>query len=62
LTRNHLDQQKERDARISSFVETIMHDGQIGLSFEDNLNAAILSNNLAQPIRAILQEVKEESK
>ena len=62
LTRNHLDQQKERDARISSFVETIMHDGQIGLSFEDNLNAAILGNNLAQPIRDILQEVKEETK
>lgn len=60
LTRNHLDQQKERDERIASFVETIMHDGQIGLSFEDNLERAIASNKLAQAIVDVLDEVKEE--
>jgi DNA repair exonuclease SbcCD nuclease subunit len=62
LTRNHLDQQKARDSRISSFVETISHEGQIGLSFEDNLQAAIIANNLSQDIRDILTEVEEESK
>lgn len=62
LTRNHLDQQKERDARISSFVETITHKGQIGLSFEDNLRSAIIENNIAQDIKDILAEVEEEMK
>lgn len=60
-TRNHLDQQKERDTRISSFVETIKHEGQIGLSFEDNLKASVIANNLPQEIRDILAEVEEES-
>jgi hypothetical protein len=60
LTRNHLDTQKIRDSRISSFVETVMRDGQIGLSFEDNLETAIQVNKLSQPIRDILNEVKEE--
>jgi DNA repair exonuclease SbcCD nuclease subunit len=60
LTRNHLDQQKARDTRISSFVESIQHDGQIGLSFEDNLEKAILVNDLSPSVVAVLEEVKEE--
>lgn len=60
LTRNHLDQQKERDARISSFVETVIHEGQIGLSFEDNLKAAMDNNKIDKSIRAIITEIEEE--
>ena len=60
LTRNHLDVQRERDSRIASFVETIMHDKQIGLSFENNLRAYMDKNQLRQPVRDILQEVEEE--
>jgi hypothetical protein len=62
LTRNHLDQQKARDERIASFVETVMHDGQIGLSFEDNLKAAMDRNQLPQDVKDVLQEVEEELK
>lgn len=59
LTRNHLDVKEQRDERIASFVQTIMHDGQIGLSFEDNLNAYIDRNNIRLPVRNILKEVEE---
>lgn len=61
LTRNHLDQKQERDERISSFVETIMHDGQIGLSFEDNLKATMLATKVSQAVRDIITEVEEEA-
>jgi hypothetical protein len=43
-------------------VETITHKGQIGLSFEDNLQNAIIENNLAQDVKDILAEVEEEMK
>jgi hypothetical protein len=55
ISDQHIQEKKERDARISAFVETVRNNGKISLSFLDNLKKAM--NNLTdQDIIDILLE------
>lgn len=60
ISDQHIQEKKERDARISAFVETVRNNGKISLSFLDNLKKAM--NNLTdQDIIDILLELMEEA-
>jgi hypothetical protein len=59
LSRAHLDIKKDRDARIQAFVETIHREGQIGLSFEDNLAKVLEQSDFEERLRDIFMKLKE---
>jgi len=59
LTSSHVDQQKERNARIEDFVDMLQSRKEIGLSFRDNLNAALQSKNIDNSVKEIITEIKE---
>jgi DNA repair exonuclease SbcCD nuclease subunit len=44
LDRTHIDTKKEKEERVSSFVERLDTHQEVGLSFSDNLEKSILSN------------------
>lgn len=60
ITDNHLKQQKIRDERIQTFIETIKSNNKMTLSFIDNLNKALESNNINEEIINIIEEIKQE--
>lgn len=60
LTDNHLTEKKERDNRITSFIETVKKHGMISLSFEDNLRKAITLNNVDSNVVSIIEEIDNE--
>ena len=60
LTANHLQEKKERDGRITSFIETVKKHGQVNLSFEDNLKKAIDLNMVDPNVIAIIEEISNE--
>lgn len=60
LTDNHLTEKKERDNRITSFIETVKKHGTLSLSFEDNLRKAIALNNVDSNIVSIIEEIEND--
>jgi predicted phosphodiesterase len=61
LTDNHLQEKHERDDRISAFVDVVKRNGQVSLSFLDNLTRTIEKNNIAKEIIAMLEEIQREA-
>lgn len=62
VTANHLEVKKERDGRISAFVEVMKKNGKVSLSFEDNLRRSMIDNSVSDGIMAFIDEVLEEIK
>lgn len=61
VTRDHLDHQEERDARIQAFVERLtMEDWNSELSFEVNLERFASENEIPDYIMAIILRAIEE--
>lgn len=58
LTDSHLKDKKERDGRIDSFIETVKKNGKMTLSFDDNLEKALMG--IDPDIITIFDELKEE--
>lgn len=59
LTDNHIQEKKERDERIASFISTVKKHGKLSLSFEDNLRKAIKLNDVSDDIIKIIEELEE---
>jgi DNA repair exonuclease SbcCD nuclease subunit len=60
VSREHLDQADEKDARIDAFVSRLREDVEIGLSFEDNLKAFFEKNKTSKKVQEIVWESLEE--
>lgn len=54
ISREHLDKIKERDERISAFVERLNTDWQIGISFEENLERFEKENKIRKSVMEII--------
>ena len=62
ITKDHIESQKDRDARIEEFVATVKKHGQLSLSFEENLHKAVTLNPIEDGVLAIIEEIEEENK
>lgn len=60
VTADHLSAKKDRDERISAFVEVMKKNGQVSLSFEENLRQSVLDNSVSEDIMAFIEEVLKE--
>lgn len=60
LNTNHLQKTKERDERIEAFISKVQASGQVSFNFTENLNAKLLNKKIAQGIKDIVIEIKEE--
>ncbi len=52
ISSKHLDEQKERDADLDSFVSSVKSVQEIGLSFTKNMKKHIVLNNISKPVEA----------
>lgn len=52
--RGHLDSAKERDNRISAYIEKMNQDWELGLSFRNNLEAFFNENQVPKPVQEII--------
>jgi DNA repair exonuclease SbcCD nuclease subunit len=59
ISREHLDRVKERDERISAFVERLDTDWQIGISFEENLERFEKENKVRKSVMEIIWRALE---
>jgi len=59
VTADHLEEQNERDSRLSSFVEKLNDGYEIGLSFERNLKEYLQSNRTKKRTTEIIWEMVE---
>jgi len=59
ITRDHLEQQKQRDLRISAFVSKLDGDWQTSMSFEENLEEFFKVNNTRESIKQIIYKSLE---
>lgn len=53
-SREHIDQAKERDERITAYIERMSEDWDLTLSFEQNLRAFFEENNVPRKVREII--------
>ena len=60
LTDNHISEKKERDNRITSFIETVKKHGRLSLSFTDNLRKAMELNQIEPEVITIIEEIAKE--
>lgn len=60
LTDNHISEKKERDNRITSFIETVRKHGKLSLSFMDNLRKAMELNQIEPDVIDIIEEIAKE--
>lgn len=56
LTRAHIDEPEERDARMEVFVDRLRNDVEIGMSFKNNLTAYIKKNKIDSPVEKAVWE------
>jgi len=61
VTRNHLERNLKRDARMEAFVELIQLGKNVKLSFMDNLTEALKKTLTSPEVDSIFVELKEES-
>jgi DNA repair exonuclease SbcCD nuclease subunit len=59
--REHLDSKKERDDRISAYIERMSRDWEIGLSFKKNLEVFFTENHVPQKVREIIWQAMEKT-
>jgi len=59
ITREHIDNTKERDSRIDAFISKLDGDWQAGMSFEDNLEQFYQVNKIKTPVIDIIQKSLE---
>ncbi len=52
----HIVKEKERDVRVSAYIERIKDNWDVGLSFKDNLLAFFEKNNTSKRVREIIWE------
>ena len=62
LSREHLDEQKEKDNRFETFIEVANSDYEIGFSFEENMKNYLLSNEEIQKVKDYIYESMETIK
>jgi len=62
LNTEHLDKKKERDDRITAYIERMSKDWEIGLSFRKNLQAFFAENNVPQKVREVVWQHLEAEK
>jgi DNA repair exonuclease SbcCD nuclease subunit len=61
VTRNHLERNQKRDARMEAFVELIQLGRNVKLSFMDNLAETLKKTLTSEEVDSIFDELKEES-
>jgi hypothetical protein len=59
VSREHIKEMKERDARIESFINKISTEYKITLNFEHNLKRFFRNNKTRKPVQDIIWEVIE---
>lgn len=59
VTDLHITENKERDERISAFVESIKTGENVSLSFDDNVKEALQKSNLNEETKQIIEEWME---
>lgn len=60
ISREHIDHKEQRDQRIDAFVSKLNDDYEVGLSFEQNLNAFIEKNNIREPVKELIFKAIEK--
>jgi hypothetical protein len=60
ISREHIDKNKKRDARIAAFVSRLQDDWEVGVSFERNLKRFLKKNKISDKVEAIIREAMEE--
>lgn len=54
ISRDHIEQVEQRDARIDAFISRLDGEWKVGMSFEDNLEAFRQTNNIHQRVMDII--------
>jgi DNA repair exonuclease SbcCD nuclease subunit len=62
VTREHIENAKARDERITAFVERLDGDWQAGLSFEQNLEIFFQNNQVRESVKQIIYNAIESEK
>ena len=57
INREHIEEKEIRDKRINAFISRLSNSGEIGLSFEGNLNKFISANTLHKEVISIINQV-----
>lgn len=60
VTDKYIQEEKARDERIDSFVETIRKQGQVSLNFKDNLKQRLLNPQIEPDVKKVTEEIMEE--
>jgi hypothetical protein len=56
ITREHIAKKEERDERLTAFIEKLDSDYEIGLSFEQNLEAHFSVNETREEVKKIIYQ------
>lgn len=59
ISREHIEEIEERDARIDAFISKLNSDWDISLSFEDNIEVFCQANSIKEPIKEIIYKALE---
>lgn len=59
ITREHIAKKEERDERLTAFIEKLDSDYEIGLSFEQNLEAFFGANKVKEDVKQIIYNAIE---
>lgn len=54
ISREHIDHKEQRDQRIDAFISKLNDDYEVGLSFEQNLNAFLEKNKIKEPVKELV--------
>lgn len=57
LSREHLDKDNEREARLTAFIESLKKGEEVTLDFEENVAMALLKNKLREETEAMVKEL-----
>jgi len=60
VTREHIERPKDRDQKLEAFVRKLKEDGEVGLSFEENLREFLSRNRTRKEVRSLLDQAMEE--
>jgi len=60
ISREHIEEKQQRDARIDSFIERLDSSWEAGMTFEENIDAFEKSNSIRKSVMEIVLKAMEE--
>lgn len=61
FNREHIDSKKEKDARITAYIERMSKDWEAGLSFQKNLEVFFIENDVPRGVQEIIWRALEKT-